>query len=100
MIYSGLALLLASSTVSATRHARDAPTSDACTQIKGAISSASAVYFPGAGSYTTDIEHWTTSSTQNATCSVEPGTTEDVAAIVSPIGIHVCILLAEVLLKD
>ena len=32
--------------------------------------------------YTEDIEHWAGSSTQDATCSVEPGNAEDVGKIV------------------
>ena len=81
MLSSSLAILLATTAVSATPRPRDA-TADACSQISDAISSSSAIFYPGSEGYTDDIEHWATSSTQNATCSVEPGTAEDVAAIV------------------
>lgn len=73
-----------------------------CRQIEGAISSASDVYWPGethdlftvkrnlrvltrksaAFEYEQDIGHFALSSTQMATCSVEPGSPEDVGIIV------------------
>ncbi|EIW53224.1 FAD-binding domain-containing protein [Trametes versicolor FP-101664 SS1] len=53
-----------------------------CKEISSAISSASAVHWPGLDlAYFTDIGHWATSSTAQSACSVEPGTTDDVAAI-------------------
>ncbi|OJT03692.1 hypothetical protein TRAPUB_5720 [Trametes pubescens] len=53
-----------------------------CNEISSAISSASAVHWPGLDlAYLTDIGHWATSSSAQSACSVEPGTTEDVAAI-------------------
>ncbi|KAJ7459238.1 FAD dependent oxidoreductase [Mycena latifolia] len=57
---------------------------DVCTKIQKAVSSASQVYYPGdlQGHYGADIAHWASSSTQNATCSVEPGTAADVSVIV------------------
>ncbi|KZV63916.1 FAD-binding domain-containing protein [Peniophora sp. CONT] len=85
MLSSSLALLLATTAVSATPRPRGAA-ADACTQIADAISSSSAIFYPGTEGYTDDIEHWATSSTQDATCSVEPGTAEDVAAILKVIG--------------
>jgi hypothetical protein len=36
----------------------------------------------GSKQYSTDIEHWMTSSAQTAACSVEPGTSRDVGIIV------------------
>ncbi|VDB84958.1 unnamed protein product [Peniophora sp. CBMAI 1063] len=60
--------------------------SDACKQIADAISSSSDVYYPGSTQYDADIYHWSIASTQNATCSVEPGTVEDVSAIVKIVG--------------
>ncbi|KAF7327044.1 FAD-binding PCMH-type domain-containing protein [Mycena kentingensis (nom. inval.)] len=61
--------------------------SDACTQIQGVISDASSVYFPTdlLGNYAADIAHWASSSTELSACSVEPGTAEDVAAILKVI---------------
>lgn len=71
-----------------------------CKEISSAISSASVVHWPGTPmllrafasltllllgldlAYFTDIGHWATSSTAQSACSVEPGTTDDVAAIV------------------
>ncbi|TFK52879.1 FAD-binding domain-containing protein [Heliocybe sulcata] len=57
-----------------------------CSQIQNAISSASAVYSPGAIQYYEDIEHWASSSTQTSACSVEPGTAEDVGVILQILG--------------
>ena len=55
---------------------------DTCQRIAGAISLASNVYYPGSQEYSTDISHFMSSSTQNAICSVEPGTAADVGTIV------------------
>ncbi|KAJ7627287.1 FAD dependent oxidoreductase [Roridomyces roridus] len=65
-----------------------AGTVDVCLQIQDAISSASAVYFPGdlLGNYAADLSHWASSSSQLAACSVEPGTADDVAAIIKILG--------------
>ncbi|KAI0773004.1 FAD-binding domain-containing protein [Trametes elegans] len=59
-----------------------------CDEISKAISSASSVHWPGSSwlsgsdqQYAKDIEHWATSSAQDAACSVEPGTAEDVGTI-------------------
>ncbi|KAJ7459239.1 FAD dependent oxidoreductase [Mycena latifolia] len=61
---------------------------DVCTKIQKAVSSASQVYYPGdiRGHYDADIAHWASSSTQNATCSVEPGTAADVSVILKLLG--------------
>ena len=37
----------------------------------------------GSEQYEVDIEHWDSTTTQNATCSVEPETADDVSRIVS-----------------
>ena len=81
MLFIYLPLLLAANTVGATYHRREAAT-DACSQIAKSISSSSAIFYPDSLGYATDIDHWTTSSILNATCSVEPGTAEDVAIVV------------------
>ena len=39
-------------------------------------------HFLGASQYSADIKHWVESSTQQATCSVEPGSVQDVSTIV------------------
>ncbi|EKM48584.1 uncharacterized protein PHACADRAFT_202636, partial [Phanerochaete carnosa HHB-10118-sp] len=59
---------------------------NACNQIAQAVSSASAVFWPGTIQYTEDVSHWATSSNAIATCSVEPGTAEDVGQILQILG--------------
>ncbi|KAL5512398.1 hypothetical protein ACEPAG_3390 [Sanghuangporus baumii] len=44
------------------------------------------VAFPGSEQYSSDIEHWAFTSTQNATCTVEPETADDVGKILKIIG--------------
>ncbi|KAA1474560.1 FAD dependent oxidoreductase, partial [Dentipellis sp. KUC8613] len=58
----------------------------ACQSIASAISSASSVFYPGSPNYAADISHWANSSTENAVCSVEPGTANDVGAILRILG--------------
>ncbi|KAI6012493.1 hypothetical protein F5J12DRAFT_971150 [Pisolithus orientalis] len=55
------------------------PTSaaDACQQIAASVSTSSGVFYPGTLPYPRDVTHWASSSSQNATCSFEPGTAED-----------------------
>ncbi|KIO08632.1 hypothetical protein M404DRAFT_367347 [Pisolithus tinctorius Marx 270] len=55
------------------------PTSaaNACQQIAASVSTASGVFYPGTLPYPRDVTHWASSSSQNATCSFEPGTAED-----------------------
>lgn len=97
-----LAALLTSALPSAAEsvQARADDFTSVCNEISSAISSASAVHWPGTPipphgcssltmillgldlAYLTDIGHWATSSSAQSACSVEPGTTEDVAAIV------------------
>jgi len=60
--------------------------SSTCSQIASAISSASSVYYPLEPNYTNDIYHYATSSMENSTCSVEPGTAEDVGIILQILG--------------
>ncbi|PCH35416.1 FAD dependent oxidoreductase [Wolfiporia cocos MD-104 SS10] len=57
-----------------------------CISIASAISSASNVYYPYDVNYLSDISHYASSSAQNSTCSVEPGTAEDVATILQIVG--------------
>ncbi|KAI9069033.1 FAD-binding domain-containing protein [Trametes sanguinea] len=85
-----LAVLLAAALPSAAEHnaveARGAYVS-VCQEIRSAVSSASAVHFPGLdAAYVKDISHWATSSTAQAACSVEPGTAEDVGIILQILG--------------
>ncbi|KAF7370356.1 NAD(P)-binding protein [Mycena sanguinolenta] len=53
----------------------------ACALISKAVSNKSAVFFPGSSEYGADILHFAVSAEQNSTCSVEPGSTTDVAKI-------------------
>ncbi|KAF9552970.1 FAD-binding domain-containing protein [Agrocybe pediades] len=53
-----------------------------CLQIQKDTSPASNVYFPGDDRYATGVMHWASSSSENSTCVVEPGSSEDVAAVV------------------
>ncbi|KAI0317695.1 FAD-binding domain-containing protein [Amylostereum chailletii] len=57
-----------------------------CALIASAISSASEVFHPGSSQYTADIAHYSDASTQNSTCSVEPGTAQDVGIILQILG--------------
>ncbi|KZO98683.1 Glucooligosaccharide oxidase [Calocera viscosa TUFC12733] len=54
-----------------------------CSQIQTAISSASAVYYPLSSQYQADIAHWASNALQGSTCSVEPGTVQDVSIIMT-----------------
>ncbi|OCB92283.1 FAD-binding domain-containing protein [Sanghuangporus baumii] len=44
------------------------------------------VAFPGSEQYSSDIAHWAFTSTQNATCTIEPETAHDVGEILKIIG--------------
>ncbi|KAJ7030279.1 FAD dependent oxidoreductase [Mycena alexandri] len=57
-----------------------------CTKIQRAVSSASAVFYPGSANYTADNAHWVSSSTQSSACTVEPGTATDVSIILQLLG--------------
>ncbi|KAH9475869.1 putative FAD-linked oxidoreductase [Psilocybe cubensis] len=57
-----------------------------CIQISKAISSASGVFHPGDPLYDKGIFHYAISSSQNATCVVEPGTPADVGKILTILG--------------
>ncbi|KAI6097199.1 FAD-binding domain-containing protein [Pisolithus sp. B1] len=59
--------------------------SETCETIATAVSSASAVHFSGP-SYEENIRHWASSSTQRATCSLEPGTASDVGIALQVLG--------------
>ncbi|KAK7448815.1 hypothetical protein VKT23_013545 [Stygiomarasmius scandens] len=59
---------------------------DVCHQIEGAISTASGVFYPGSSLYNKGVDHYMTSSEQDSACVVEPGTAEDVGAILKIIG--------------
>ncbi|VDC03789.1 unnamed protein product [Peniophora sp. CBMAI 1063] len=66
--------------------ARSGNVKDACSQIQNSVSSSSDVFYPGSDGYAADIEHWSLASTQNSTCTVEPGSTEDVSTVMRIIG--------------
>ncbi|KIJ22107.1 hypothetical protein PAXINDRAFT_165385 [Paxillus involutus ATCC 200175] len=61
-------------------------TAAACEQIAASVSAASGVYYPGTLPYPRGITHWASSSSQNATCSFEPGTAEDLGKALQIIG--------------
>ncbi|TFK57343.1 FAD-binding domain-containing protein [Heliocybe sulcata] len=58
----------------------------ACSQIASNISSASSIYYFPSINYLQDIAHFSSSSAQQSTCSVEPGTPQDVATILKILG--------------
>ncbi|KAH9848116.1 FAD-binding domain-containing protein [Lenzites betulinus] len=67
--------------------ARDVSFQTVCQTIEKAVSSASSVHYPGLDlTYIKDISHWGTSSTDQAACSVEPGTAADIGIILQILG--------------
>ncbi|KAA1473356.1 FAD dependent oxidoreductase [Dentipellis sp. KUC8613] len=62
------------------------PISLTCRSIAKVISSSSSVYYPGSPNYINDTSHWSSAINQNSTCSVEPGTADDVSAILRILG--------------
>ncbi|PCH36771.1 FAD-binding domain-containing protein [Wolfiporia cocos MD-104 SS10] len=81
---SALALFATLGAADTTIQSRD--TSSTCEDIASAISSASAVFWPPEYYFEEDIEHYISSSSQVSTCSVEPGTAEDVGTILQILG--------------
>ncbi|KAI9449101.1 FAD-binding domain-containing protein [Lactarius psammicola] len=57
-----------------------------CHQIAAAISNASEVFYPPSLQYVSDITHTYASSSEASTCSVEPGSADDVSKILRIIG--------------
>ncbi|KAF8492577.1 hypothetical protein F5888DRAFT_1806711 [Russula emetica] len=57
-----------------------------CNQIAKAVSGASQVLFPPSPEYLIDISHVSAASSQASTCSVEPGSAEDVSKILRILG--------------
>ncbi|KAK7023501.1 hypothetical protein VNI00_016719 [Paramarasmius palmivorus] len=55
----------------------------ACNSLQSALSGR--VFFPGSDEYTTDNRHYTQTSSQNSTCSVQPETSDDVALILQTV---------------
>ncbi|KZV64574.1 FAD-binding domain-containing protein [Peniophora sp. CONT] len=84
MLSLGLPLLLPVVAVYASPTARSVE--DVCSQIASTVSSASNVYQPLSIQYEADVKHWAASSAERATCSVEPGTAEDVGKILQIVG--------------
>ncbi|PBK61215.1 FAD-binding domain-containing protein [Armillaria solidipes] len=62
----------------------DAPI--ACQRIAAEVSNATDVYYSGSLSYDADNEHYAISSFQRSSCSVEPGSVEDVGTILRILG--------------
>ncbi|KAL5480972.1 hypothetical protein ACEPAI_9913 [Sanghuangporus weigelae] len=60
------------------------PGAKACQLLKEAFPQL--VAFPGSEQFEADIEHWVSTSTQNASCSVEPQTADDVSRILKIVG--------------
>ncbi|KAH9930868.1 FAD-binding domain-containing protein [Fomitopsis serialis] len=60
--------------------------STVCEEIAAAISSESDIYYPSTLQYTAANFHWLSSSTQQSTCTVEPGNVEDVGAVLKVLG--------------
>lgn len=58
-----------------------------CYEISRTISPASQVFSPDSPQFAVDIAHWLNSSTQVPTCSVQPGTAEDLGSIVRDLGL-------------
>ncbi|KAK0460474.1 uncharacterized protein EV420DRAFT_1306380 [Desarmillaria tabescens] len=58
----------------------------ACECIAAKVSNATDVYYPGSFSYDADNKHYASSSSQRSSCSVEPGSVEDVGIILRILG--------------
>ncbi|KAI0260011.1 FAD-binding domain-containing protein [Gloeopeniophorella convolvens] len=58
----------------------------ACTQLERVVSRASQVSYPPMVQYVADNDHWFTSSMDFSVCTVEPGTSKDVGAIIRTLG--------------
>ncbi|KAJ7581441.1 FAD dependent oxidoreductase [Mycena floridula] len=84
-LFTSLSFSLAVTVVSVASFSSDAKISP-CAIIQKAISSRSAVFYPGDPTYVSDNSHWASSSVQNSTCSVEPGTAADVGLILNILG--------------
>ncbi|KAF4621264.1 hypothetical protein D9613_000225 [Agrocybe pediades] len=69
-------------------HATATAPDPVCLQIQKVISRASAVFLPGDEHYASGIAHWASSSSQNSTCVMEPGSSKDVAAVLRIVGQH------------
>ncbi|KAJ3791923.1 FAD-binding domain-containing protein [Lentinula aff. detonsa] len=59
---------------------------DVCAVIASSISDASQVFRPGSSQYALDLEHFALSAEQNSSCSVEPGSAQDVSTILQILG--------------
>ncbi|KAK7033658.1 hypothetical protein VNI00_012658 [Paramarasmius palmivorus] len=84
ILISASTLVLASSLVSAAPPNRQY--AQTCREIERRVSSASAVAYPGSDQYAQDILHPYASSTQESACTVQPGTPEDAALILTIVG--------------
>ncbi|ESK87593.1 hypothetical protein Moror_1951 [Moniliophthora roreri MCA 2997] len=83
ILVAATSLVLVSSLVSA---APSGGYTETCKEIEERVSSASAVAYPGSEQYETDIFHPYSSSAQESACTVQPGTPEDAALILSIVG--------------
>ncbi|KAI3607394.1 hypothetical protein WG66_004638 [Moniliophthora roreri] len=83
ILVAATSLVLVSSLVSA---APSGGYTETCKEIEERVSSASAVAYPGSEQYEIDIFHPYSSSAQESACTVQPGTPEDAALILSIVG--------------
>lgn len=79
-------ILLSIAALGASAHQPRAAATSTCQSIAAAISSASDVYYPLSINYIQDNAHWASTSSQDSTCSVEPGSIEDVGKILQILG--------------
>ncbi|KAL5500910.1 hypothetical protein ACEPAH_9297 [Sanghuangporus vaninii] len=82
-----IAIALATSTIgSSSVVLQSDPAVKACQFLQDAFPQS--VSFPGSDQYNSDIKHWAVTSIQNAVCSVEPETADDIGEILRIIGRH------------
>ncbi|KAF9531543.1 FAD-binding domain-containing protein [Crepidotus variabilis] len=62
------------------------PSDPVCEDIKDAVSTSSAVFYPGTLEYSKGVFHYISSSSDSSNCVVEPGTAADVGVILGILG--------------
>ncbi|KAH9918108.1 FAD-binding domain-containing protein [Amylocystis lapponica] len=89
LLTSGIIAVAASSTQPAqvNKHSGPVDVLAVCELIAKWTSSATDVYYPFELQYVEDVSHYALSSSLDATCSVEPGSAEDVGIILAHIGL-------------
>ncbi|PFH46586.1 hypothetical protein AMATHDRAFT_69520 [Amanita thiersii Skay4041] len=81
-----LPLLLLLASLFCVSFARQGNPRAVCKKIAQVISTASAVFYPNDPEYVNDNKHWAVSSSQDSTCSFEPGTAHDLGKALRFIG--------------